>query len=306
MSQAVINQVVMGQAPLITLNLHQPLLSASGKMALQVKLDIASGSFLTLYGPSGAGKTSLLRILAGLMTPEQGEIVVDGQVWLDTDRGINLPPQQRSTGFLFQDYALFSNMTVKENLSFALKKGQNKTIVRELIELMELGALRDRKPSSLSGGQQQRVALARALVQQPKLLMLDEPLSALDSTMRQKLQQHLLAVHRAYGLTTILVSHDAAEILRLSNWVVELEQGQVIGQGRPKDIFSHRSVSGKFQFIGEVVEITQEGFIFIVAILIGQELTRVVADQAEVEGLVAGDRVLVASKAFNPIIQKLP
>lgn len=296
----------MSQTPLITLNLHHPLLSASGEMALQVKLNIAPGSFLTLYGPSGAGKTSLLRILAGLMRPAHGQIVVEGQTWLDTEQGINWPPQQRSTGFLFQDYALFPNMTVKENLSFALKKGQNKTIVRELIELMELGALRDRKPNSLSGGQQQRVALARALVQQPKLLMLDEPLSALDSAMRSKLQQHLLAVHRAYGLTTILVSHDAAEILRLSDWVVELEQGQVRGQGSPTEIFSHRSVSGKFQFIGEVVEITQEGFIFIVAILIGQALTRVVADQTEVEGLVAGDRVLVASKAFNPIIQKLP
>ena len=290
---------------MIEISVSKTLWSSTGEMPLHVDLAIEKGSFLTIYGKSGAGKTSLLRILTGLLTPEEGRIVVHGLTWLDSAQGINRPPQKRKVGFVFQDYALFPNMTVEENLLFALEKRKNRKTVQDLIEIMELGELRKRRPQSLSGGQKQRTALARALVQSPQLLLLDEPLSALDAGMRAKLQQLLLQVHREYELTTILVSHDVPEILKISNEVILLEDGRATKRGTPIDFFAHKEVSGKFQFTGEVVGIEKQDFIFIVTLLIGQEIVRVVAEESEVNELRPGDRVLVASKAFNPIIRKI-
>lgn len=222
---------------MIHFNLDKALRFSGGKMNLQVEIKAEEGSFITLYGKSGAGKTSVLRMLAGLMRPDAGRIAVGEEVWFDQEKGVHLRPQKRSVGFLFQDYALFPNMTVKENLEFALQKGQPKAIIKALIELIELGELQDRRPETLSGGQQQRVALARALVQRPKLLLLDEPLSALDLDMREKLQRYLLKVHQEYGLTTILVSHDQQEIQRLSDQVYEVEQGRILRYGTPAMMF---------------------------------------------------------------------
>ena len=213
-------------------------------MLLNVRLDIAREEFITIYGNSGAGKTSLLRILAGLLSPETGRITAggtawfDGKVWFDTDKKINLSPRKRKTGFVTQDPALFPNMSVKENLVFALSKGQGKKVIGELLEIMELGELLHLKPNLLSGGQKQRVALARALVSKPDLLLLDEPLSALDAEMRNKLQDYILQVHREYRLTTILVSHDRAEILKLSGRLLILEKGTIIRSGRPQSILT--------------------------------------------------------------------
>lgn len=290
---------------MIALNIQKKLKSASGEMLLVAKVNMPQETLVTLYGKSGAGKTSILRILAGLLTPDKGSIVVNGITWLDVHNKVNLPPQKRKVGFVFQDYALFPNMTVKENLLFALEKGQDKKVVSELIEIIELGELQHRKPATLSGGQKQRVALARALVQKPELLMLDEPLSALDTEMRIKLQEYILQVHRQYRLTTILVSHDTAEILKMSNRILVLEHGKIIKQGVPAEVLTHKEISGKFQFTGEVVALEKQDFIFIVTILIGKDLVRVVADEKEGKALKLGDKVLVASKAFNPIIHKI-
>ena len=244
-------------------------------------------------------------MLAGLMTPDSGTISVNGTPWFDSSQRTNKKPQQRNVGCVFQDYALFPNMTVKENLAFAVQKGQSTNVVAELIDLMELGDLQSRKPESLSGGQKQRVALARALAQRPQILLLDEPLSALDNELRAKLQQHLLEAHRTYQLTTLLVSHDVPEILKLSDQLLVLEAGKISKQGAPTDIFAHKSVSGKFQFVGDVVAIEQQDFLLIVTVLIGKELVKVATDAAEMESLAIGDKVMVASKAFNPIIHKL-
>jgi len=290
---------------MIELVVHKKLWSSSGDMSLEVDLSLTPGTFTTLYGPSGAGKTSLFRIFAGLLYPEEGRIRVDDKTWLDTSMEINLPPQKRKIGFLFQDYALFPNMTVRENLLYALRENQDKKVVENLIEIIELGGLQHRKPDTLSGGQKQRVALARSLVRKPGILLLDEPLSALDHTMRQKLQHYVLEVHREYQLTTLMVSHDIAEILKMSNHMLVIEQGKIIRQGSPAEIFTHKEVSGKFQFSGEIIGIQKQDFIFIITILIGNELVKVVADEAEGESLNIGDKVLVASKAFNPIIRKI-
>ena len=290
---------------LIHISLRQTLQFAEGEQPLEVDFQLEKGSFTTLYGPSGAGKTTILRILAGLMIPEQGKIIVQGVPWLETDRRVNVKPQHRSVGLVFQEYALFPNMTVRENLEFALEKGHPASRIEELIDTVELRELQDRKPASLSGGQQQRVALARALVRKPQLLLLDEPLSALDRGMRLKLQEYLLHAHQSYGLTTLLVSHDVSESLKLSDRVLMIEKGRIVKDGPPAAVFAQKEMGGKFQFTGEIIAMEKQDFLYILSILIGKEVVRVVADREEVASFSIGEEVLVASKAFNPVIRKL-
>ena len=198
---------------MISFHIQKLLQGSQGNFLLQADCDIPIGQLTTLFGASGAGKTTILKILAGLLptTPQKGFIKFGENVWLDTDKKINIPPQKRSIGFVFQDYALFPNKTVRGNLEYALEKGANQQIIADLMAIMELNELQNRFPDTLSGGQKQRVALARALVRQPQLLLLDEPLSALDTQMRHRLQQYILLVHKTYNLTTILVSHDIAQ-----------------------------------------------------------------------------------------------
>ncbi len=290
---------------MITLQFYKKLLAAEGDLDLQIELDIQKGELITLYGPSGVGKTSCLRILAGLMTPDRGHIKVDDAIWFDSEAKKNRSPQKRSVGFLFQDYGLFPNMTVRENLEFALKKGQNKGIISELIEVIELGDLQNRHPMTLSGGQKQRVALARALVHKPKILLLDEPLAALDYHIRQKLQTYIYKVHKEFSLTTLLISHDIGEIVKMSDRVVVLEHGKISKQDTPQAIFMSKQLSGKFQFTGDIIAIEQEEVVYIVTVLIHNSLIKVVADTSEVAELTIGDKVVVASKAFNPILYKI-
>lgn len=205
-------------------------------MALELDLELPENELIAVYGPSGSGKTTMLRILAGLVKPQEGYICFGEDVWLDTRKKIMVRPQERQAGLVFQDYALFPNMTVRKNLEYALEKGQSSDFPDELMRVMELEELGDRYPARLSGGQQQRVALARALVRKPKMLLLDEPLSALDTEMRERLQEFILQVHRSYSLTTLLVSHDAPEVIRLADRVVILREGKVVQTGLPDQL----------------------------------------------------------------------
>ncbi len=290
---------------MITVDIYKVLQAANGNIMLNIQLDIAKGQLVTLYGPSGSGKTSTLRMLAGLMPVDKGHISVQNQRWLCTKENINRSPQQRSIGYVFQEYALFPNMTVRGNLEFALEKRQNTDIIDELIAIVELEELQHRKPNTLSGGQQQRVALARALVRKPKILLLDEPLSALDIKMRSKLQDYIIKVHRQYELTTILVSHDIGEIMKMSDKIYCLEDGKIVKQGNPIDIFTNTRVSGKFQFTGEVIAIKKEDIVYVITVLMDQNIVKVIAQESEIIGLVIGDKVVVASKAFNPMLLKV-
>ncbi|WP_373072302.1 ABC transporter ATP-binding protein [Zeaxanthinibacter enoshimensis] len=290
---------------MITAQFNKKLWSAQGGMQLDIQMELEQGECLTLYGDSGAGKTSALRILSGLLQPDSGRIVVGGETWYDTDKNINLPPQKRNIGYVFQDYALFPNLTARENIAYGLRKGDSTALLEELITITGLGELQHKKPGQLSGGQQQRVALARALVRQPKLLLLDEPMSALDHLTRNHLQDFILEARQRYGFTVILVSHDLGEIIKLSDRVAVLENGVISREGSPAQVFMQHKISGKFQFSGKILGIEQQEVVWIVTLLIGANLVKVVVTEKEIQGLRTGDQVIVASKAFNPILQKI-
>ncbi|SMD42229.1 molybdate transport system ATP-binding protein [Aquiflexum balticum DSM 16537] len=222
---------------MIELDLHKKLFGADGLIQLQVKFTVQTNELVTLYGPSGAGKTSIIRMIAGLMKPDNGSILVDGVSWFDSQQKMHLRTQERPIGLVFQEYSLFPNMTVYENLKFALPKGNPEDMIEELLETIGLKNLRDTKPNLLSGGQKQRVALARAMVRKPAILLLDEPLSALDTAMRNKLQDDILAFHKRFGLTTILVSHDYHEVKKMSDRVLVIENGKIVNEGKVEEVF---------------------------------------------------------------------
>ena len=290
---------------MISLSLYKTLKTSEGNLPLDVNLKINYGEFIAIEGDSGAGKTSLLRLIAGLLEPERGYIKVGEEEWIDTAKKIYLPPQKRSIGFVFQDYSLFPNMTVMKNIEFALNGNKGKVQIKEIIEMMGLENLKDRYPDSLSGGQKQRVALARAIVRHPKILLLDEPFSALDSTMKLKLQDFILEIHKRFNLTTILVSHDVSEIFKMSNRVIRLKQGKIIFEGDALNVFYNNYISGKFRFNGEVLFVEKEDVVFIVSVLIGNNIIKVIASEEEAASLQPGDKVIIVSKAFNPLIIKI-
>jgi len=211
---------------LIELDIKKRLLGSEGPFELRAQVTIDKNEIVVLSGASGAGKTTLLRLLAGLDQPDEGFIRVDGATWFDRDTRIQLSPQKRRTGFVFQNYALFPTMTVRGNLKYAASD-RNDPGIDNLLKMVGLEELQNRYPERLSGGQQQRVALARALVRRPKLLLLDEPLSALDPAMRQKLQNEILLLHKELDLTIVLASHDANEIRRLATKVLQIDRGIV-------------------------------------------------------------------------------
>ncbi|PHO08746.1 molybdenum ABC transporter ATP-binding protein [Malaciobacter canalis] len=281
---------------MIDIEVNKELIGSNGKMNLDIKLNINDGDFIALTGLSGSGKTTLLRILAGLEQSES-KIKVDNKIWQDDKKF--LPPQQREIGFVFQDYALFTNMSVKQNLLYVNK---DEKLANHLLELTELSQLKSRNVTSLSGGQKQRVSLCRALMNRPKLLLMDEPLSALDPSMRTKLQDEILTLHREFKTTTIMVSHDPSEIYRLSNRVIVLEDAKIIKDGNAKDVLLKTSGSAKFSFEGELLDIVKVDVIYIAIISIGQQLVEVVLSEDETINLQIGSKVRVSTKAFSPSI----
>ncbi len=281
---------------MIKIDLHKNIHGSSGDMSLDIDVEIKEGDFVALSGKSGSGKTTLLRILAGL-EDAKGEIKIGNKIWLNST--INTPPQKREIGFVFQDYALFPNMSIEDNLLFVKK---DKKLANNLLDMVELGELKKRYPNTLSGGQKQRVSLCRALMNRPKLLLMDEPLSALDPLMRGKLQNEILMFHKEFGTTTIMVSHDSSEIYRLSNRVLVLNEGKIIDDGFAKDILLKTTGSQKFSFEGELLDIVRVDVIYIAIISIGQQLVEVVITKREAQSFSIGDIVNISTKAFSPTI----
>jgi molybdate transport system ATP-binding protein len=284
---------------MIKIDISKKLHGSNGEMNLNVNLEIKQGEFLALAGLSGSGKTTLLRILAGLESAN-GTINIDNNLWLNDK--FCLASQKREIGFVFQDYALFPNFSVLDNLLYVNK---DKELANYLLKMTELEELKNRFPLTLSGGQKQRVSLCRALMNRPKILLMDEPLSALDSNMRTKLQNEILTLHKEFNTTTIMVSHDPSEIYRLANRIVVLNYGQIINDGSPKEILLKTKGSQKFSFEGELLDIIKVDVIHVAIVAIGQQLVEVVVGKDEIESLKIGQKVSLSTKAFNPTIQGL-
>jgi len=281
---------------MIEIDISKQLHGSDGAMDLHVNLSIKEGDFVALTGRSGSGKTTLLRILAGLEAAE-GTIKVGSKEWLTPHR--SLPSQKRGIGFVFQDYALFDNMSVKEHLLFV---NHDTKLAEHLLHITGLDILKQRRPHTLSGEQKQRVALCRALMNRPKLLLLDEPLSALDVAMRERLQNEILTLHKEFGTTTIMVSHDPSEIYHLAQRVVVLDQGKIINDGSAKEILLKTNGSQKFSFEGKLLEIVKIDVINIAIVSIGQQLVEVVISSLEAKRLNVGDTIRVSTKAFTPTL----
>ncbi len=289
----------------IYIDIEKMMLTVNGKVNLAIKTEVKTGELVALFGSSGAGKTTLLRILAGLVTPDKGIIKFDDTLWFDSEKQINIPPQKRNISLMFQDYALFPNMNVEENIQFAQAEKDDKA-VDELLSVFGLNEFRKYKTNGLSGGQKQRVALARALARKPQLLLLDEPLSSLDAEMRSTLQNEIAQAHQLLGATTIMVSHDLSEVFRLSNQVLCIENGIIQKSGSPDEVFSNNTISGKVQITGQIARIEKQDTIYVVTVITASnQIIKVIAFESDMENLHIGDSVLVYTKAFNPIISKL-
>ena len=222
---------------MIDIRLKKKMDQKGNHFVIDLDISLNSGDFISIWGPSGSGKTSILRMISGLMVPDDGYISINGKVWFDRQKSINLPVQKRKIGFVFQDYALFPNMTVDENIKFALGKDGEEKRVNYLLEMVNMSNLKNRYPESLSGGQKQRLAIVRAIARKPEILILDEPLSALDSEIRERIQDELVTMHKMMKLTTFIVTHDIREIFKTSNYCMNIVNGTIIKKGHPADIF---------------------------------------------------------------------
>ncbi|WP_422369841.1 ABC transporter ATP-binding protein [Hoeflea sp.] len=215
----------------------------------EMSLDIAEGSFVTLLGPSGCGKTTTLRMIAGLLDPSEGEISIKGR------RMNDVPIHKRNLGLVFQNYALFPHKTVAENVAFGLNyrnvaKDEAKRRVAEALELVQLPHLGNRYPKELSGGQQQRIALARAIVIEPDVLLLDEPLSALDANLREDMRVELKRIQQSIGVTTVFVTHDQTEALAMSDRIIVMSNGRVEQVGAPEEVYNTPATEFVAKFLG--------------------------------------------------------
>ncbi|EAK7367384.1 sulfate/molybdate ABC transporter ATP-binding protein [Campylobacter jejuni] len=288
---------------MIKIDIKLPINTAKGKKQLELNTCLKANEITAIFGESGAGKTTLLKIIAGLIKPEFGRIEVGDELWFDTQKNVNLAIQKRKIGFVFQDYALFPNMSVKENISYAATSKQK---AEELLSLMNLENLAKIYPKNLSGGQAQRVALARALAREPQILLLDEPLSALDFKMRSFLQDELVKILQHFKITTLLVSHDLAEIYKLSHRILELSDGKIIKDARTNEFFTSSNLSAKLRLSATLLEMKKSDILVIFTLLLNQDIVKITLSEEEFlkayQDVKIGDTLLLSIKAFNPII----
>jgi iron(III) transport system ATP-binding protein len=221
----------------------------------EISLEVADGELVVLLGPSGCGKTTLLRCVAGLERPSGGEIRIGDRAVFSAREGVDLPPERRDLGMVFQSYALWPHMTLADNVAYPLKRrgvrgGALRSRVEEVLGLVDCGALGARYPHEVSGGQQQRVALARALAASPRVLLFDEPLSNLDAALRDRMRSELKAIHERVRFTAIYVTHDQREALALADRVVVMSQGAVLQAGRPEEVYGRPATASVAGFLG--------------------------------------------------------
>ena len=224
-----------------------------GDLRLDVAVEVAPGECLALAGPSGAGKSSVLRVVAGLLKPQKGRVTCGGRTWLDRTRGIDLPPEERRCGYVFQDYALFPHLTAWQNVAYGLPRAERRRRAHELLERFGLAHRADARPRTLSGGERQRVALARALAVRPDALLLDEPLSALDARTRAAATRELAAVLRDAGVPAILVTHDFQEAALLGERVGVMDAGRIVQLGSADELAAAPASPFVADFTGAIV-----------------------------------------------------
>jgi molybdate transport system ATP-binding protein len=217
-------------------------LSARFQMAMEVQIDLSESPITAIFGPSGSGKTSFLRCLAGLDFPENGKIEFQNETWFDSRQGISIPPQLRKVGYLAQGGSLFPHLSVKQNIGYGIRRLpilEVKQRVASLLSSLKLEGLEESYPSQLSGGETQRASLARALAPQPRLLLLDEPLSALDAPSRDSLRLELRGLLKTLGLPALLVTHDRTEVHTLAQEIIVMNQGRIEQKGRVEEVFKY-------------------------------------------------------------------
>lgn len=240
--------------------------SFSGKTVIDgINLSMESGAFTTLLGPSGCGKTTLLRMIAGLETPDQGEIYFDDRCVFSSSKRMNLPPEKRGLGFVFQDFALWPHMTIFENVAFGLRtRGETdglKTRVMDALKSVQLEGFEERYPHQLSGGQQQRVAFARAVAVRPPCILFDEPLSALDAILREEMRSELKSLVSRLGTTAVFVTHDQIEAMSMSDRIAVMNQGRVEQYDGPEEIYHHPATPFVARFVGKSNWISENAMI---------------------------------------------
>jgi molybdate transport system ATP-binding protein len=274
---------------------------------LDVSFDIPRGKITALFGPSGAGKSSVLRLISGLEIAEQGFISNGNETWFDREKGIHLNPQQRSVGFVFQDYALFPHMTVQKNVAYGIKEKWRREEIKDLIAIAGLSGYERYYPAQLSGGQKQRVALIRAIARKPDILLLDEPFSALDWQTRIQLQEDVKDIIKQFNVTTLYVTHDVTEVYKLANNVIVLESGKEVKRGTPEEVFLGKRLSTRVQVTGKVVGIEHDSIMASVTIIHADQFFKTLIDTEELKSLNlrVGDDVIVGVKSSDVILFKI-
>lgn len=295
---------------MIKANFSIELKNKSGHFNLIFNESFKKGEVISLFGPSGSGKTTFLRVMAGLIAPDKGTITVNNQEWYNKEKKINLPPQKRNVGFLFQDYALFPNMTVEENLNFVFggkeTKSQKNQIIDDLLNLVKLYEYKKRKPQSLSGGQKQRLALIRALIRKPDILLLDEPFSALDPETRYKLQDDIISLQKSRNITTFLVTHSISEVYRMADHVILIENGRTIESGKTNNVLLKEKVSSNVKLVGEILNIEKRDVLYVITVLVGyNDIIKVTANEEERNTIRVGDNIIIYSNTFDPMFKKI-
>lgn len=244
----------------VTLEIHNLSKAFNNNIVIDdISLNLKSSSFISLLGPSGCGKTTLLRLIAGLITPDKGEIIHNDTVFYSSQKKINISPNQRNLGMVFQDFALWPHMNVYDNVAYPLRAkkdtAQLNERVIEALSAVQLEHLKDRKIHELSGGQQQRVSLARAIISNNQLILMDEPLSALDATLREDMRHLIQSITKKYNMTAIFVTHDQYEAMTMSDEIIVLDKGRILQQGAPEALYTQPASPYIAKFIGKGSEI---------------------------------------------------